>query len=100
MKRSKYRYSPKIHQLSDIANFIQSIVLLNKVKIHNKTLVLPDPYYDYLLKKKDDSIFLNNINPYFSYYFKKKTKKNFFFRKKDLIESDIKKKYSFNHQEK
>ena len=91
VKRSKYRYSPKIHQLSDIANFIQSIVLPNKVKIHNKTLVLPDPYYDYLFKKKDDSIFLNNINPYFSYYFKKKTKKNFFFRKKDLIESDIKK---------
>ena len=87
VERSTYRWSPIINKLSKSARLVQSII--PKKKIENKTLVFSSPYVDNFLKKKNDLIFLNRINPYTGYYFNKNVKKNFFFKKKIINKNEL-----------
>ena len=88
-KRSTFHFSPSIHKLSGIARNIQDISSFSEQT--GKILIFPDPYYQKLFNKRNDTIYLNSINLKKGFYYKNKVKKNFYFKKSDLNKKEIKK---------
>ena len=86
-ERSTYRWSPILNKLSNSARLVQSSI--SKKKIEKKTLVFSSPYTDILLKKRNDLMFLNSINPFVGYYFNKNVNKHFFFKKNNINKKEL-----------